>query len=514
MRLPPVILACASLLWAPACSSKKKEGDGKPASVKPEPAASAPAPGQGSAAPAAPAAPVPLAPLAADPGGATGKLRWLASFGGAGLDAPRGLALDDRGAVFVSGLFSGEASFGALGARTSNGKTDALVLKLESDGKPAWAVRFGGSGEDVANAVAVAGDRVLAVGNFFDKLSVQGPDNAPPLDGRGAGSDDIFAVLFDRAGSPQWVWTAGGRDSDGANAVAATPDGGWVLGGSFSRHAQFGTTELDAKGKTDAVLIKLSSEGTVEWVKQFGGRYSDSIWRLAVDVAGNVIVQGIFADVADWGGGPLKAGGGSDNDVVLAKYDKNGTHLWSKRFGSAFNEVAGGVAVDPAGFITMTGSFDQKIDFGQGPINVAGESDIFVARFSPTGELSWARTYGADREDIGFGVAADASGNVVVAGWFERIVDFGGGAKSSYGNRDVFAVKLDATGKHLWSTSFGDRDHDQARAIALDRDGRPVLAGIYRFDLKVDPSKDGVSSVRAPTDKAPEPDIFVTALER
>lgn len=512
MRLPPVLLACASLLCVPSCSSKKDQAP-KPSSIKPEPAASAPPPrpdgGSG-----APVATAPLPTLAADPGGATGKLRWLDAFGGLGLDAPRGLAVDDHGAVFVSGLFSGEATFGALGTRTSNGKTDALVMKLEHDGKPAWAIRFGGSGEDVANAVAVAGDRVLAVGNFFEKLSVQGPDNALPLDARGAGSDDIFAVLLDRAGSPQWVWTAGGRDSDGANAVAATPDGGWLVGGSFSRHGQFGTTELDAKGKTDAVLIKLSGEGTVEWVKQFGGRYADSIWRLAVDAAGNIIVQGIFADVSDWGGGPLKAGGGSDNDVVLAKYDKNGTHLWSKRFGSAFNEVAGGVTVDPAGFITMTGSFDQKIDFGQGPIPVAGESDIFVARFSPTGELVWAKTFGGDREDIGFGIAADASGNVVVAGWFEHLVDFGGGAKSSYGNRDVFVLKLDPAGKHLWSTSFGDRDHDQARALALDREGRPVLAGIFRFNLKVDPAQEGVSSVRAPTDKAPEPDIFVTALER
>src|SRR5678815_5639037 len=40
-------------------------------------------------------------------------------------------------------------------------------------------------------------------------------------------------------GNVQWVWTAGGIDTDGANAVAATPDGGFVIGGSFSGNASF-----------------------------------------------------------------------------------------------------------------------------------------------------------------------------------------------------------------------------------------------------------------------------------
>lgn len=508
MRLAPLLLVPVLVAFGlGACSAKKKEKEG--AARRPEPAANV-APDAGKA-PVPPTPTPPLPPLPADPGGATGKPRWNVGFGGLGRDAPRGIALDEGGDVYVSGFYSGEAAFGALGSRTAAGKTDALVMRLSPTGAPAWIVPFGGPGEDVANAVAQRGERLLVTGNFFEKLSVQGPGSDPPLAARGAGSDDIFAVCLDRAGSPQWVWTAGGQDSDGANTVAATPDGGWVLGGSFSRHAQFGTTELDSKGRTDAVLIKLTAEGEVEWVKQFGGRYADAIWRVAVDAAGNIVVQGVFADLSDWGGGPLKAGGGSDNDVVLAKYDRAGNHLWSKRFGDAFNEVAGGVAVDPAGNITMTGSFDLKIDFGQGEIKSTGESDIFVARFSPAGELAWARTYGADREDIGFGVAADASGNVVVTGWFEHIVDFGGGAKASYGNRDVFLLKLDAAGRHVWSTSFGDRDHDQARALVLDREGRPVVAGIFRFDLKV---ASELHSVHAPGDKAPEPDLFVAAFER
>lgn len=491
------------LVVAAACSPKKREAPAEPPEPRAAPAAAVKAPV------APPPASAPLPALAADPGGATGAPRWAVGFGGPGTDAPRGLDLDERGAVLV-GLFSQTAAFGALGERTAAGKSDALVLGLDERGAPTWVTTLGGAQEDVANAVAVRGDRVVAVGHFAGKLAAQGADGTAPLVSQGAGSDDLFAVCLDRGGAAQWLWTAGGLDSDGANAVAALPDG-WIVGGSFSGTAQFGTAELVSKGGTDAVLAKLSAEGEVLWVKQFGGRYNDAVWRIASDSAGNFYVQGIFADVADWGGGPLKAGGGSDNDVALAKYDAAGNHLWSKRFGSAFNEVAGGLTVDPSGYVTMTGSFDRTVDFGAGEVAVVGESDVYVARFSPAGELAWARTFGASREDIGFGIDADAYGNVIVAGWFQQTVDFGAGPRQSRGSRDAFVVKLDSKGQHVWSTTFGDTDHDQARAVAVDASGRAWVGGIFRFLLR---SGSEIRSVHAPGDRAPPPDIFVTSFER
>jgi hypothetical protein len=504
MRLAAPLLVVALV----ACSAKKRQA---------EPAPPAPAGSAGSAAatppstapPTAPQAPLP--PLPADPGGGTGAPRWLTSFGGLGNDAPRSILVDERGSITLAGLFSAEASLGALGARTAVGKSDGFVMSLDDRGEPKWVVTMGGPDEDVINGVASHGELTLAVGNFIDKLSVQGADRGPPLVTKGAGSDDMVAVCIDRSGSPQWVWKGGGFASDGLNTVATAADG-WILGGSFSRHAEFDHFALDSKGDTDAVLIKMSFEGEVKWVKQFGGRYGDSILRVAIDGNGNIFVQGIFADVAEWGTGPLKAGGGSDNDVVLAKYDRDGTPLWAKRFGSAFNEVAGGITVDPSGFVTMTGSFDQSVDFGNGEIASAGESDIYVARFSPGGELVWVHTFGKDREDIGYGIASDTAGNVFVSGWFQHIVDFGGGPKSSYGNRDVFLVKLDAKGRHVWSTTFGDRDHDQARALAVDGKGNPILAGVFRFDIGVGAMS--AHSVHAPGDKLPAADIFVAAFDR
>lgn len=505
--------------WS-GCSSKKpgkqEAGSGSAGSALAQPA------------PVVPKKPVdtkPLPELAPDPGGATGKVVWAVGLGGLGIEGVRDVAAGPGGDVYVVGNFDGEADFkdgGKLTAvpveakqgETKKPTSDAFIAKLGTDGKVAWARSVGATREDIATAVAVAGDRVVFVGYFADELTL---GTLPP--NKAANSDDVFVAALDTKGEAQWLFTAGGSDSDGANAVAATPDGGWVVGGSFAASATFGATTLTSRGGTDAMLVKLSAGGVVEWVKQYGGADNDSVANLAVDAQGNIYVQGMQRAKGNWGGeelaGPTQS---AYNDIVLAKYDSNGDHKWSKRFGDGLEEDAGGITVDPAGNVTMTGGFKRSISFGEGDQHQAtggeksNESDIFVARFDGTGKLAWAKTWGSQRPDYGFGIAADGSGNVVATGWFEASVDFGKGALQSKGNKDAFAVKLDPKGEVVWAQSWGDKDHDQGRAAAIDDKGAVILAGLYRFRLSI--ATPPVDSTRAPDDKLPPPDIYVAKLER
>ncbi|HEY0194275.1 MAG TPA: SBBP repeat-containing protein [Kofleriaceae bacterium] len=507
-------MALASISWgtlvvALAVASGCGKDEAKPAASAPPPPVLAPVKQQVDR--------TPLPPLAKDAGGATGKPLWATGLGGLGSDAPRGVAVGEHGEIYVAGYFDGETDLGPAGKHvaTANARdpkktgSDAYLVKLDAAGKITWGKTFGAGRDDTANGVAVRGDRVVVVGQFLDELHLG--ELVHPANG----SEDIFVAAFDTAGEAQWLWTAGGVDSDGANCVAATPDGGWIIGGSFTKAIDLQGTPLKAKGGTDAILIKLAADGSLQWVKQYGGRYNDTISHVATDARGNIYVQGAFRDVADWGGKPLTAHGGADNDIVLAKYDVNGDHVWSANYGNAFDDVPGGLTVDPAGNITMVGSFDKSVSFGPGDDHTAlGESDAFVARFTTDGGLVWARTYGAEREDIAFGVAADAAGNTVTIGWFQGTVDFGKGPLTSKGNKDVFALKLDPAGSLLWAQRWGDHDHDQGRGVAVDDKGEAIVVGIYRFNLTLPGVSPGLESVRAPDDKIPKADTFVIKLDR
>src|SRR5204863_959165 len=116
----------------------------------------------------------------------------------------------------------------------------------------------------------------------------------------------------------------------------------------------------------------------------------------------------------------------------LARYSGAGAPRWSEHFGSPLasaivTESGNGVAIDPAGNILLTGVFEGTADFGSGPMTSAGQGDVFLAKYSPTGAAIWTERFGGAYSDAGNAVAVDASGNVLVTGTFLNPVDFGGG---------------------------------------------------------------------------------------
>jgi hypothetical protein len=470
------------------------------------PAAEKAAPAQALPPPAPSPAPSPLPALAADPGDSSGSPLWSIGLGGDSTDAVRGISQAPGGAIYLAGYIEGESHFASAGAHRSRGDSDGFVAAISAAGETTWVKTLGEQRSDTANAVAATDTGVVVVGSFADNLV------AGPLRASSAGSDDLFVLGLAPDGTERWLFTAGGPDSDAATAAAATPDGGWVVAGSFTARADFASYPLQSRGATDAVLLKLSAAGQVQWVKSFGGEYTDDIYRVAVDSQGSIYAAGRSHGPASFGGEILKGVSAGDSDIVLAKYDAGGAHLWSRRFGNAFNEMIGGLAVDPAGHVAIAGSFDDELMFFGNKLVASGESDILVARFTTTGDLLWVRTWGGAREDVGFAISSDPAGNLVATGWFQHTADFSGAALTSKGNRDVFVIKLSPDGKPLWRSAFGDKNNDMGWGVVTSSDGSSTVTGVFRFDLGVAGSQ--VVSRFRPGDRTPPPDIFVTHLRR
>lgn len=481
------------------CSSKKeaapkKTADGTGSAVAPQPEPERPAP--------PPAKPLP--PLESDPGGATGTVEMVTSFGGEKTDSTRAIAAGPDGSAYVTGYFEGTARFKAI-EKTAAGKSDGFLARVDKNGDFTWVVSAGGPAEDTGDALAVGTDGTVAFGGLFaDSLDLGG------IASKAIGSDDVYVAAVSPAGEVQWVWTAGGFASDATTALAAAPDGGFVAALSFTGVAKFGPTELKTRGYDDVVLVKLSKDGALEWSTQLGGEGTDQVRRIAVDGNGNVFVLGTFQQTIDVGGGPLTAAGA--NDLLIARFDASGRHVWSKRVGNPFNEMAGGIAVDRAGNLVITGSYDKDVDFLGTPLMAAGESDIYVARLTADGALVWVKSYGTQREDVGYGVAVDGAGNAVVTGWFESPIDFGGGVLTGKGQKDGFIAKLGVDGTHLWSTRFGDWDHDSGNAVAVTPDGEAWLTGIFRY--KLDLTASAPTSTQKDGAKQVLPDGFVARFSR
>jgi hypothetical protein len=159
-----------------------------------------------------------------------------------------------------------------------------------------------------------------------------------------------------------------------------------------------------------------------------------------VDPAGNVIAVGGFAGTINFGGQNLVSLGGTD--AWIAKFSPTGTHIFSRAGAGTNNQSLSGVSSDVFGNLTTTGFLSDSADFGGGALLSAGGQDIVVARYGPTGNHLWSKSYGAAGTEVGRAAASAATGEVFLTGLVTSPTDFGGGLMVGGGGEDIFVLKV------------------------------------------------------------------------
>ncbi|MGB0121429.1 MAG: hypothetical protein WBP55_10810 [Solirubrobacterales bacterium] len=145
-----------------------------------------------------------------------------------------------------------------------------------------------------------------------------------------------------------------------------------------------------------------------------------------------------------------------------------------------------GVSVDPNGNTVVSGVFRERVSFGNQIFQSHGLGDIFLASYSPSGEILWAKQFGSTGDDNTFDLKTDGDGNIIASGWFAGTVDFGGHHLTSNGIQDMFLVKFDAKGRTVWARSFGGPQGDGGNEIDVFPNGRIAVAGISDGTFTVD----------------------------
>jgi hypothetical protein len=358
-----------------------------------------------------------------------------------------------------------------------------------------WSGRFGDTEAQTGSDVAVdpSGNTVVT-GSFSGSADFGGGLLTS------AGATDIFVAKFGPGGAHVWSNRFGDSNSQDFTRVTVDGSGNVIITGGFYGSVDFGGGVLTSAASTDIFLAKFSPGGTHVWSNRFGSAGPQSGWGVSCDASGNVLIAGRFSGTVDFGGGPLISAG--NDDIFVAKFTPDGDHVWSNSFGDASAQYATGITVDGSGNVTIAGYLEGSVDFGGGALTGAGSIDVFLAKFDPDGAHLWSNHFGDSDEQWVFGIAGDASGNVVIAGYFDGSVDFGGGALTSAGNYDVYVAKFGPSGNHLWSKRFGDAASQEAYCVAADASGRVSLAG--SFDGTMECGGDPLSSAGS--------DIFIVKL--
>jgi hypothetical protein len=181
----------------------------------------------------------------------------------------------------------------------------------------------------------------------------------------------------------------------------------------------------------------------------------------------------------------------------------NGDFGWAITAGKTADIEANHVAADSQGNVYVAGEFYGPLDFDPGPEGLTltsaeapgfsfSNSDVFLAKYSPVGELLWLKQFGSAGDDSVRGIAVDAADNVTMTGHFEGQVDFDPGAgtanltaDANYSN--VFVAQITSSGAFRWARQFEGAGRDEASALAVDSAGNVIVSGKFFSTCDFDP---------------------------
>ena len=131
--------------------------------------------------------------------------------------------------------------------------SDVWLVKVDSLGNMEWNQTYGGTSLDSVSSIIENVDGSYALGCSTVSF--------------GAGNADFWLVIVDSVGVPKWNKTYGGSGTEYLNSLVVTIDGGYALAGSTN---SFGSRDVDYW------LIKVDSEGNLEWTQTYDGQGYDS----------------------------------------------------------------------------------------------------------------------------------------------------------------------------------------------------------------------------------------------
>jgi PKD repeat protein len=132
---------------------------------------------------------------------------------------------------------------------------------------------------------------------------------------------------------------------------------------------------------------------------------------------------------------------------------------WEKTFGGSDSDWGSSVQQTTDGGYIIAGD---TFSFGK------GGSNVYLIKTDASGNELWSKTHGGSDDEMARDVQQTTDGGYIIAGeifsWTTE-------------EDDVYLIKTDASGKELWSKTFGLGTHDSAYSVQEANDGGYIIVG-------------------------------------
>lgn len=200
----------------------------------------------------------------------------------------------------------------------------------------------------------------------------------------------------------------------------------------------------------------------------FGGSSSEEFFGAVKTADGGYILSGLTNSTD----GDINQSVVYDTaNVFVVRTDAAGNKLWAYAYGGNAYDKARFAFEDNASNIIVIGttfSTDGDVTFNH------GNSDLFVLKLDPLGNIIWMKQYGGTGNESGRYAAQLSDGNYLVGG-YTTSSNFD--VPVNRGAHDGWLLKIDTSGTVIWSNTYGGSDAERLRYFVEVPDGSIYFGG-------------------------------------
>lgn len=321
-----------------------------------------------------------------------------------------------------------------------------------------------------------------------------------------------------------WAETIKGTGDIWISEVLSDSERNIYFAGSYNGTFDFdpGNDVLEKTSQQlDPFIIKLDTAGNLLWFKTFSGNDIDDHTDFVIDSQDNLILAGNFSGRID-----LDPGVGVNevthssffpgDGAFIVKLNSNGDFIWANTMNTEGESIIRSIKTDNTGAVFGTGSFSDKIDFGDvnNELTAQDGSDVFIFKYNADGSLAWGHSVeNGGANDKGIDITTTASGDLVLLGRFSNTADFNLKANVnniSAGSGDsYFIMRTNGNGESEWVKVIeGAVSGFNPRAKVITINENAIISGNFKETIDVNGQENGgVISSNG------EEDVFVLKLD-
>jgi len=345
---------------------------------------------------------------------ATGKLKWVKTFGGIDDDIAIGVDVDEFDNVYISGYFNNQT---VINGNTIIGSAwDIFVVKYNSEGDYQWLAHPESSSSELAYGIAIDSNNDVVITGWYNSNLFFGDVELPTY-----GGSDVLVAKYDTNGNFLWAKHAGTTSIDYGYKIDTDIQNNIYITGTASKNSDFGGVLLPEDGM---YVAKYNQLGEIQALSNA----KTGVISISVSPSGTGYVTGRFTGTATFTGQTpiiLESFEGSD-DAYLAKFNSDLQWEWVLQGWGADTDKGKAVYTDNEENAYLAGSFTKDFNLGNFTLNSVQESqDVFVAKVSPNSQVQWIIPAGKEFADLSTDIVANNEGESFVTGWFQDAISFG-----------------------------------------------------------------------------------------